>query len=634
MTIADIVAPLKAQSHIGEFEIAQATYLARKAFPEDGDNHNAFLCLLLGLLALLRKGSTVATPNEILELWPRDLQAVVRGWLDIIATQHGEPRPFALVWEREPNADDILHPLVVQGWLRGTQSEPCWGFSRMWLAESELARSLRINLEKPMFVPRTAEERSRFMEALHHAMPAFVPHVRQWMAVMHAMVSSFCVISGGPGTGKTTIVRMLVKAVGLYRGITAARIVLCAPTGRAKARLLLGVQEGMEPSDPLRALTAQTLYALLGLGADGEPRWNHANPLPYDLVVVDEASMVDVWMFAKLMDALAPGATLVLVGDMDQLPSVEAGAVLGDLTASLREQRDSLAWPPELRREFGWLLNSETPKIPGLNQDETQLAAQLGSPFCGTGPFAGHVSFLTENQRSKEHPEILNWWNSLPGKGGFYNPVMHYTILEEFLKDARIAAWIAQWSEELEKNWALPTQGWSVERMAQFDARRFADLLGKRMVLCCVNDGPMGRHAVNFKMEEHFRHLGCAPIMVERNTSLGDFNLYNGDLGMRFRRGGIDYGAFVAEGRLRTVELRRLPQWSLAYAITVHKSQGSEFTHVLLLLPGEGQPEASRQLVYTGATRAKQTLWVNDAASRLERELLPDRRRSRFVDLI
>ena len=398
----------------------------------------------------------------------------------------------------------------------------------------------------------------------------------QEVAAKKAVTSDFTVITGGPGTGKTWTVMRILKLLLEQPGGENLRIALAAPTGKAAARLTESVRAVRE------TFAATTIHRLLGY-LPGSPYFRHhaENPLSFDVVIVDEASMVDLALMAKLVAAVPPPARLILLGDRDQLASVEAGSVLADICA----------------------------------------AAEAAAP---NEPLHGAVVALRRNYRFAE-------------TGGIYRVS---TAINSGDAEATITA--------------LQEGGGEVEWQPLSAAIKLGDALRERIVtgfepslktddplealahlqkfriLCAVRQGPFGVENLNAIAEEVLADAGLIPprrdryrgrpIMVTQN----DYNLalFNGDSGIVLPDPSADgeLRAFFlsAEGKLRRFLPSRLPVHETAFGITVHKSQGSEFASVLLILPEKDTPILTRELLYTGLTRARNgvELWASEALLR------------------
>lgn len=423
-------------------------------------------------------------------------------------------------------------------------------------AEERLSRRLRERLGSSS-TETLAPTPGRSLEGLH---------ARQILAVAKALRHRTLVVAGGPGTGKTTVVARILQALAAQEGWNPVSVALCAPTGRAKARL----QESIAiQASSLGPFAAHTLHSLLGQRPDGGFRHDQGNPLPYHLVVLDEASMVDQALFSGLLEALHPTTRLIVLGDPDQLPSVEAGGVFGDLVAHLEGKADQETGP-FVRLVHTWRNDGEIRALAeDVNRGSTVLADTLEevSPSALGGDLRGGS---------------VRW-------------------LSGTLDDA-LEAW---WTHH-----ALPT----TEAPAVGLARR----LGRERILCATHGGLSGRERVNDLGDAWLaRHLPDIPrsgwlegrpLLLTRNKPALD--LWNGDLGLATSRGGIPSVEFATRDGSVAHPVGRLEGLESAWAITIHKAQGSEFDHVLIVLPEEDSPLLTRQILYTGLTRARRSLWI------------------------
>ena len=398
------------------------------------------------------------------------------------------------------------------------------------------------------------------------------------------------VLTGGPGTGKTTtVLRMLLRLLG--DGIAARDgIAVAAPTGKAAQRLVQSLREegerlrGVLPAhwaahlDALPTEGAITVHRLLGWSPGRNRYARHAgDPVQAGVVVVDEASMLDLHQLRALLDALRPGATLVLVGDADQLDPVGAGSVLMDLVAVL-EARD----PGSLVR--------------------------LRHSFRAVAPLVA----LNEAVRDGD-PAALE--SALAGSDGVARafPVEDAAALSRRLRE---------WSLGLADGGPPPPlpDGEAAEAVVAGQLRALAS----RQLLCALRDGPFGAEAANLAIERRLRQAWGVPadaawypgrqVMVTRNDY--GARLFNGDVGLCLR--GADgqlrvwFAAPGGEG-VRALPPSALPAFAPAFAITIHKAQGSEYGQAAVLLPPDPEHRIlSRQLLYTGVSRAKQAvqLWA------------------------
>jgi len=475
----------------------------------------------------------------------------------------------------------------------------------------------------------------------------------QRLACAAAAGSGLTVITGGPGTGKTTtVLRLLALLQGLSGG--AQRIRLTAPTGKAAARLNASIASavdglGLERLSGGEAVRARiptevvTLHRLLGARGDTRRFRHHAGePLSADVVVVDEASMIDVELMAALLEALPPQARLILLGDKDQLASVEAGAVLGELCA----RAEGGGYTPETA---DWLERVSGERIPaglvdaeghGLDQ---QVVMLRGSHRFGADSGIGRLARAVNAGQARSVAD----WQPPPGSevvrvplhGGAEDPALEPWAVAGGDTGPGHAGYLERLHEQRPPREApqAAQEAWArqvLERHAAFQ------------LLCAVRRGPYGVEALNARIAAGLRRRGLIagergwyegrPVIVTRNDyGLG---LINGDIGIALRvprwlaygaaadteaGGSVLRVAFTASdgsGRIRWVPPHRLESVETAFALTVHKAQGSEFRHVALLLPDRPSPVLTRELIYTGITRASEQLTLLEPAPWVLRE--------------
>lgn len=426
----------------------------------------------------------------------------------------------------------------------------------------------------------------------------------QKVAAFAALTQGLGVISGGPGTGKTTLVSRILSLMREQSGATGLRVALAAPTGKAAARMRNAVRQGqtmLPPDDrlPEKSLPeASTVHRLLG-GIPGSPYFKHnaENPLPVDLVVIDEASMVDLALMSKLLQAIPAGARLILLGDRDQLASVEAGAVLGDICDRGRAESFSKEFLQTYYQTTGERIRGAGTSGGVLENCVFQLtrnyrfSAQSGIGALSRAVNRGEGSRALEILQDGNFPDVA--WRQIPA-------------VDRLARRMRAAV----------------TDGFRSILQAEDPLEALARLERFRL-LCGLRKGPYGSAALNRLIEEVLSrenlispdkrwYRGRPVLIVQNDYNLG---LFNGDMGV-ILPDSADQGnlrAFFAgpEGDLRKLIPVRLPQHETAYALTVHKAQGSEFDEVLLVLPDRSAPVLTRELIYTAVTRARErvTIW-------------------------
>lgn len=437
---------------------------------------------------------------------------------------------------------------------------------------------------------------------------------RQALAAAMALRRRLLLITGGPGTGKTTTVaRMLALQVeaARLRNAPPPRIALAAPTGRAAARLgeaIDGVISADLAAGRLDAVIAdaiprqaRTLHRLLGT-QPGRVSFRHdaRHPLPFDLVVVDEASMVDLPLMTKLVAAVPEAATLVLLGDPDQLPAVEAGDVLGGLCAA---SGDGLALPPADAQAVSVWLDAPVPARDDAPDDGAPLAGARvhllrGWRQADAAALQALADALQRDDRDAVMARLRDGGDSLAWHRGDATPLA-----------------------EVVRREALPA--FEAVRDADDPAQALQRASSLRL-LTALRRGPSGAEHWNAWCAAE---LGArVPYFHGRLLAIGAnserHGLYNGDLGVVWRDAQGDAAVWfdTAQG-LRAWRPAQLPLHASAYASTVHKAQGSEFDRVLLVLPEADARVLSRELLYTALTRARRRVVLWAAPEALERAL-------------
>lgn len=506
--------------------------------------------------------------------------------------------------------------------------------SRYYLYEKDLAGMLLnfLRAEESDFHP-DREQFNGIIKFFH--LQEGVPVERtdwQKFAAFLAGFSRFTIITGGPGTGKTTVVAAVLALIlekYMAAGERLPRIMLCAPTGKAQHQLSESIRSGMSDLNCSEAVRKEleriidpenpehncgTIHSLLGMNPDSpNGRKNEKSPLEADILLADEVSMISLPLMSKLIRAVKPDAKIILLGDKDQLSSVESGAVLSDLCKNARFN----VLPQERKTEFCELTDSPEKEIPPLPSDP-------GSPL------TGHIAELKISRRFDENSQI----------GRISSMIRERKSAEEIAGEIRRTTkdfvWeeIPFYTEDALKKFFESVQSDIMKRLKDSSLESMKEvyhLLYNHKILCAVRGGGNGVENINllcrriFGMTKEQSH-GLPVLILENDKVKG---LSNGDIGIFWKVGEemkVFFPSSSPDSEPKCFCPFELPAWEPVFAMTIHKSQGASLNHVLISLPPKETPILTRELLYTAITRAKKSvkLWCPEHLIKpvLEREVI------------
>ena len=385
-------------------------------------------------------------------------------------------------------------------------------------------------------------------------------------AVTKALEGNFLIISGGPGTGKTTTVISIIRGL-LTQGID--KIALAAPTGRAAKRVMESINNERVPEDIGMPTDAFTLHKLLGIMPNKDkPRYNSDRKLPIDALIVDEASMVDINMMYRLFDALNPETKLILVGDKDQLPSVEAGALLGDFLHDFRSSNHKM-------RNSIVLLDKSYRSIKGIMD---------GAKLIISGDSKKSLDYLKGDVEEIETKEI--------------------PMVDDLVKEL-----INSYKTEL-NSFLVPVSEYD-SVLGSID--ELFTIFNNFAVLTPSKKGLYGTYSLNNMIKREFNpsfkpYYHGEPIMITKNDYVN--KLYNGDRGVILNFTNGYYAFFRNETGFKILSISKILDYETAYVGTVHKSQGSEYNRVAIVIPEGSEKLLTREILYTAVTRAKKKVTI------------------------
>lgn len=417
----------------------------------------------------------------------------------------------------------------------------------------------------------------------------------QKQAVIKAIWQPLSIITGGPGTGKTFTVAQIVMT--LYIQKSSEGLALVAPTGKAAQRMQESLQKSLADK-PINLPSPMTIHRLLGIGMAGIARYHRDNPLPYELIIVDEASMLGVELAMALLSAVKEGARLILLGDIHQLSAVEAGSVLADLC--------------QLKR---------------LHQAKTQL---IQSRRFDENSGVGRLAKLINQPEVQNVQAVLTLINNYHQELSFIdigqiksspNHTFYVQLLAPYQKSQ---GYFWQTKQLKSTFYRLKTD----EKHAQ--VQKLTEIFNQYRILTASHLSVCGDEAINtyiqLKHREYLKLSGNQsmwyhgrPIMVQKNRY--DLGLFNGDIGICLQSGhrAHQLSVYFAGDTIKAYPVGMLDGHvaTSAYAITVHKSQGSEFDEVAVTFDDDNQRLLSKELIYTAITRAKQQVKIYSTRSAL-----------------
>ena len=592
-----VVRDLQLKGFLSDIDVHFAKFISDFSVDRDAD-----LFLAAGLVShATGKGDTCLSLETVAGKQLIDRQVVcpqLEVWLEKLKTSPavgspGDIRPLIL---------DTSHRLYLY---------------RYWEYEDTIARSIKRRIENPIH----GLDHQHLKKILDRLFPKTEQQEVDWQKIAGAVacLKHFCVITGGPGSGKTfTVTKILALLLELLAG-QRLQIFLAAPTGKAAARLKAALELATDQMDCdaaiKNALPSEvfTIHRMLK-PIKGSPyfRHNSENPLMADIVVVDEASMVDLALMAKLLRAIPEKARLIFIGDKDQLASVEAGSVLGDICD--RDVMHGFSAPFKKRIQKLTSENIEpvvqTADAKSGLQDSIVVLHKSYRFATGSG-----IGALSRAVNRGDADAALGILGDVAEKSLSWQHLKSDAYLMEALSEQIVSAYQPY--------------------LATRDPAEALHRLERFKILCALNIGPLGVHAVNRLAEQVLsRHnliqpdtrgenswYAGRPVLITRNHyALG---LFNGDIGVTLPPAGTEDREWVVffranDGGIRRFLPHQLPEHETVYAMTVHKSQGSEFDDVLLILPNKDVPMLTRELVYTALTRARRkiTIWGTPAILR------------------
>jgi exodeoxyribonuclease V alpha subunit len=490
---------------------------------------------------------------------------------------------------------EALGDLAVSSEIATTQVAPCvydqqgLALYRYWQLEQRLAHQIcRLKRQTTQTIDLSSYQNLLSDEYQQAALKMVL---QQWLSI----------ITGGPGTGKTYTLARIIAA--LNQMIPDIRIAMAAPTGKAAQRMQEALQNSFNDpkllesgliTDELRNQTTQTLHRLLGMGNRQTPRFDQKQPLPYDVIVVDEASMLDLNLATALFEAVPDHCRIILLGDANQLASVDVGSVLADL-----QQVDALA--------------------------ENRVQLKNSRRFSDEAKIGQFARFIQAQQHATAHHSVLSKLEAEIVKAEGLQPI---TFSKEMLDLIQLEYLPEQYDIEPYQqklmygfqNYLAALNDYIYRGDAADDIQQVIRAFDDYRILAAVKHGALGIEQLNRYAERWLNqqlkqiavgdwYIGRPVMMTYNDYQLG---LSNGDIGICFKHRSQPQQFEVFFPSLnKWIAAHRLPRnMQTAFVLTIHKSQGSEFTHTAIVLDAKAEKLLSQELIYTAVTRAKKVVSI------------------------
>lgn len=431
------------------------------------------------------------------------------------------------------------------------QDKERYYFKRYWQVETTILQAIQNLANTP---PLLGCDENLVEKQLQEALDTKMLEMEQAEAIRQAAKQTVCFITGGPGTGKTHTAGQLIRLLYLACNEETQkrfRLILAAPTGKAATQLETSVLRAVRELQHFPIPQSQTLHRLLSVGGSTN---TPTSTVHADCILIDEASMIDAELMSKLLSAVCPGTRLLFLGDADQLPAVDVGSIFSDLLQVKRGIGSSVR-----------LSKSRRTQSPDLLQ------------------FARHVQAGSEEEvmhllHQKTHSETK----------------LHYIPFQSIY--------------EAQEYTLKHTRPFFKETQEDFtDASCLSNYLGRFRLLSPLREGPLGVDALNLLLHRRKEASKVYPLLITRNQP--DLDIWNGEMGLFYPSEKSQSCLFLQEGHVRCLQRFQIAGAALGYCVSVHKSQGSEWDEVLLVLP-DGSERFGRELLYTAATRAKKRLII------------------------
>ncbi|KUF46470.1 hypothetical protein AS361_04870 [Myroides marinus] len=432
----------------------------------------------------------------------------------------------------------------------------------------------------------------------------------QFIAMIKSFINGFSIITGGPGTGKTTTIAKLLTL--LFQENLNLKVALAAPTGKAAIRMkeaLLSNMNYAKIKDQLPEPDSKTIHRLLGAIIDKHQfKHNQDNKLDYDVIIIDEASMVDIPLMSKLIKALPSNCRLILLGDQNQLSAVGTGSLLKDLC-------DNILKMDQVSYTIANILKNKlaTKQLENLVQESQESILQDCITQLQISRRFSHNSHIGKLSYALLHN------NSAPITDE-ENPLFTYLTPQQDKDFVHIdTQYQEQYLDQIINHYK--------EYILEDDIQKALTILNNTRVLCGVRESEQGVYHTNYKIESKLVHEGLInkntpfynnrPIMITKNNP--ELKIFNGDIGI-IRNNRAYFG--TGQGEIIELHPALLSEFETVYAMTIHKSQGSEFNNVLVILPKDSDNKIlNKQLLYTGVTRAKKRVIIQTSLEVLQQTL-------------